>query len=75
MTGKKGKKKSDESDGKYPISEYPDCRDRAELLGIKFVVYGFKPRMFALWKKGEPYFRSEDIGKIRTELGIGESTA
>lgn len=70
MPGKKGKKKVDESDGKYPISEYPDCRDAAELKGLRFVVYGFKPRMFALWKNSEPIFRSESIDEMRSKLGV-----
>lgn len=69
LAGKK-KKKQENSDGKLPISEYPDCRDAAELKGLRFVVYGFKPRMFALWKSSEPIFRSESIDEIRSKLGV-----
>lgn len=74
MPAKKSKKGKDlESDGKFPISEYPDCRDAAELKGWRFVVYGFKKgRIFALWKDSEPFFRSSNIAEIRDRLGIKE---
>jgi hypothetical protein len=74
MARKKKDSDSDANNGIYPLSEYPDCRDKALEKGLKFVVYGCTPKVFAIWEKGEPIFRSKNIEDIRKELGIKGSS-